>query len=88
MLKCATDFAMGERPGNEQHAGPDVGTYPFVFPLTEDIAKAMGITGYKKSGLMVGYRPPKDVLAKFLDGTYTGFSIEGMRLPGETVEHD
>lgn len=88
MLKSATWFAMGERPGNVQHEGPDVGTYPFVFPLTEDIAKAMGITEYKKSGLMVAYKPPKDVLAKFLDGSLTGFSIEGMRLPGETVEHD
>jgi hypothetical protein len=87
MLKSATGFALGDRPGNEQHDGPDVGTYPFVFPLTSDIAKAMGIQ-CEKTGLMVAYKPPKEVLAKFLDGTYTGFSIEGMRLPGGSTEHD
>lgn len=79
MLKCAADFMLNSRLGNEMHSGPDKGTYVFAFPLTKDIAKAMGIET-RKTGLLVAYKPPPDVLAKFMDGTYRGFSIEGRRL--------
>lgn len=84
MTKAATGFALGDRAGNEQHAGPDVGTYPFIFPLTTEIAKAMGIQS-DMTGLMVAYKPPKDVLAKFASGEYSGFSVEGLRV--HTEEH-
>lgn len=88
MLKGAMHFMKDTaRPGNEQHAGPDVGTYVFAFPMTTDIAKAMGITT-EQTGFMVGYHPTKAVLAKFLDGTYTGFSIEGLRDLSKAEEHD
>lgn len=77
MLKTAADFMeMTERPGNEMHAGPERGQFVFAFPLTTEIAKSLGITT-KQTGLLVGYKAPKDVLAKFKDGTYRGFSIEG-----------
>lgn len=85
MLDAAADFAKAARPGNEMHAGPEVGQYLFLFPMTGDIAKALGIET-KTTGLLVGYKPPADVLAKFKDGTYTGFSIEGSRLIDEEVE--
>jgi len=52
------------------------GRIPFVFPLTADIAKAMGITT-ERTGLMIGMKPSPEVLAKFKDGTYKGFSIGG-----------
>lgn len=68
--------------GDEMHAGPDSGTYPFMFPLTEEIAKALGIET-PKLGLLVGYRPTADVLKKFQDGTYTGFSMTGARVEFE-----
>lgn len=79
MLKAAADFMANSRLGNEMHSGDAKGTYIFAFPLTEDIAKAMGIEP-KITGLMVAYKPPPDVLAKFIDGTYRGFSIEGRRI--------
>lgn len=86
MLKGALDFALTpDRPGNEMHAGPETGSFPFVWPLTDEIAKAMGIT-CKRTGLMVGYYPEASVLAKFKSGEYTGFSIEGFR--GDCTEHD
>ena len=84
MLKGAFGLMEVGAPGNEMHAGPDAGHYPFVFPMTSDIAKAMGIET-EKTGLMVAYKPPAAVLAKFVDGTYTGFSIEGSRLKSEMV---
>lgn len=79
MLKAAADFAATARPGNEMHAGPDSGQHVFLFPLTGDIAKALGITT-KKTGLLLGYKPTPAVLAKFKSGEYTGFSIEGVRI--------
>jgi hypothetical protein len=81
MLEAAFDFAAkSERPGNEMHAGPAAGSHVFLFPLTSDIAKALDITT-KRTGLLVAYHPPADVLAKFKDGSYTGFSIEGYSDP-------
>jgi len=92
MLKAALDITkVGTLPGNEMHEGPDQGHYPFLFPMTTDIAKAMGITT-EKTGLMCAFKPPPGILAKFKPGPngeppeYTGFSIEGKRLSYE--EHD
>lgn len=85
MLKASADFMENSRVGNEMHAGPDVGTYVFAFPLTSDIAKMMGITT-KFTGLMVAYKPTPEVLEKFKNGTYSGFSIEGRRLKSEMVD--
>ena len=82
MLKAAGEFMHTARPGNEMHDGPDTGTFTFAFPLTTDIAKAMGITT-EKTGLMVAYKPTPAVLAKFKSGEYRGFSIEGRRIAYE-----
>ena len=80
MLKSVLDLtANGHAPGNDMHDGPDRGHYPFLFPMTTDIAKAMGITT-EKTGLMCAYAPPPEILAKYASGEYTGFSIEGKRL--------
>jgi len=81
MLKAAADFMENSRAGNEMHNDPDVGTYIFAFPLTTEIAKAMDIQT-NKTGLMIAYKPPPAVLAKFRSGEYTGFSIQGKRLEG------
>jgi hypothetical protein len=79
MLKAACSFMAGARPGNVMHRGPDDGTYLFAFPMTTEIAKAMGIDT-KVTGLMVAYKPSPDVLAKFKSGELKGFSIEGRRI--------
>ena len=52
------------------------GVVPFLFPLTEEIAESMGIE-CAKTGLLVGLKPSEASLSKFMDGTYTGFSIGG-----------
>jgi hypothetical protein len=85
MAKCGLDFVDAGAIGNEMHEGPDVGSYPFVFPMTSDaFAKLFGVDDVPpKTGLLVGYRPPADVLAKFKTGEYTGFSIEGRRISYE-----
>lgn len=82
MLKGAADFMQSDRVGNEMHDGPDVGQFVFAFPMTTEIAKALGIQT-ETTGLLVAYKAPPDVLAKFRDGTYKGFSIEGSRVKAE-----
>lgn len=85
MLKASTDFMLNSRVGNEMHDGPDTGTYVFAWPLTEEIAKAMGIQT-NQTGLMIAYKPTPEVLKKFQDGTYRGFSIEGSRVHSTEIE--
>ena len=83
--KSALDFVGSGAVGNEMHAGPDVGNYPFVFPMTTELYKSLFGTDATppKTGLLVGYKPPENVLAKFKSGEYTGFSIEGRRVSYE-----
>lgn len=85
MLKAATDAApilvggdMHEWTGPEGEEVPvKHGDITFMFPLTTDIAKAMGIDT-PVTGLMIAYKPSDpEVLKKFKDGTYTGFSVGG-----------
>ncbi|RFC66581.1 hypothetical protein DYI37_03160 [Fulvimarina endophytica] len=84
MLKAASDF-MGEveRVGADMHVWADDGTpiktgsVVFAWPMTTEIAKAMGFSG-RNTGLMIAYKPDDDALLKrFRDGIYTGFSIGG-----------
>jgi hypothetical protein len=82
MFKAAVEAAETgiQMAANVQHEGEDVGSYYFMFPVTEEMAKALDWQ-VKKTGLVVGYHPgDPDVLAKFKNGTLTGFSIEGERV--------
>jgi hypothetical protein len=57
------------------------------FPLTAEIAKAMGVAT-KKTGWMIAMAPDAAMLQKFASGEYTGFSIGGehLELNGKPVE--
>lgn len=76
MLKAATDFMEHSRIAKEMHAGDQKGSVVFAFPLTADIAKSLGIET-KQTGLLIAMKPTEEVLTKFKEGTYTGFSIGG-----------
>jgi len=87
MFKAAVDaMSTGmQLAGDVNHAGPDVGSYYFMFPVTEEIAKALDWQ-VLKTGLVVGYHPgDDDVLQKVKDGTLTGFSITGARVEYEEI---
>lgn len=84
MLEAATDFMLHSRVAKEMHRGGEKGTVVFAFPLTSDIAKALDIVT-KRTGLLIAMKPTADVLGKFADGTYTGFSIGGRRITDEAA---
>jgi hypothetical protein len=88
MLKCAAAFMQDSRVACEMHArdaeGGIVksGGVVFCWPMTSDIAKALGIT-VEKTGLLVAIKPDDpEALAKARRGEYGGFSIGGRRIAG------
>ena len=85
MMKATVDFMKSGATAKEMHAGDGKGAVLFAFPLTADVAKAFGVET-KTTGLMIAMKPDSaDMLAKFKDGTYTGFSIGGRRIKDEEV---
>lgn len=77
MLKGSTDFMKSDRVAKEMHRGDQVGEIVFAFPLTTDIAKSLDIQT-KRTGLLIAMQPDDpEVLRKFANGEYTGFSIGG-----------
>ena len=76
MVKATSDFMEGQRINNNDHTANDVGMVVHSFPLSKEIADAMGVHS-NINGWMVGVKPGADSLAKFASGEYTGFSIEG-----------
>lgn len=84
MLAALADFMQHSRVAKDMHEGDEIGPIVFAWPLTTEIAKAMGIET-STTGLMIAMKPPADILAKFRNGDYTGFSIGGRRLVDEEV---
>lgn len=85
VLKAGADFFANARVAKEMHQGDAIGEVVFGFPLTEEIAKSLAIQS-RAHGLLIAMRPAPDVLAKFKDGTYTGFSIGGARIQDIEVD--
>lgn len=88
MLKCAAAFMQDSRVACEMHARDEDGQVVksggvvFCWPMTQDIAKALGIT-LEKTGLLVAVKPDNpEALAKAKRGEYRGFSIGGRRIAG------
>ena len=82
MLKASLDFMQNSRVADEMHDFKKQGTVVFAFPMTGDIARSLGMT-VRKTGLIIGMRPSDDVLEKFKNGEYTGFSIGGRYIESE-----
>lgn len=92
MLEASADFMLNSRIGGEMHWKDEdgkklnKGTVVFAFPLTAEVAKNFGIQT-SVTGLMIAMRPAEDdMLQKFKDGEYKGFSIGGYRIPEHTEE--
>ena len=86
MLKAAAGFMESCRDACEMHArdadGNVVksGAVVFCWPMTQDIAKALGIA-VERTGLLVAVKPDNpEALAKARRGEYSGFSIGGSRV--------
>lgn len=76
LLKASTQFMIDYRVADEMHDWTKKGMIVHSFPLTTDIAAALGIQS-KRSGWMIAMKPEAAMYEKFKDGTYKGFSIGG-----------
>lgn len=85
LIPAIADFTVNSGILMEMHKGAPRGSAPFSFPLVSDIAAAMGIST-QKTGWMVGVKPDEEMLAKFVSGEFTGFSIGGVLIDAEEVE--
>lgn len=87
MLEATAEFMSGFRIAKDMHAGKSVGQVVYGFPVTDDIAKALGITA-DRTGFIVGMKPDSDeMLQKYAKGEYTGFSIGGKRIEQHEAEN-
>jgi hypothetical protein len=78
MLKASTDYMLESRESKDMHVGESVQQTVFAMPITEDTSKAFGFDG-TTTGLLTAIKPTPDILEKYRNGTYTGFSIGGSR---------
>lgn len=77
-IKAWVDFMKEARVHKAMHAGDQVGEVVFAFPATEEIMKSLGLQIGEQSGVIVGVHVGSDdVLNKFHDGDYKGFSVGG-----------
>lgn len=85
MLEATSLYMSGERIAKDMHVGGSVGQVIFGFPMTTEIAKALGVK-VEKTGFIVGMKPfDDDMLEKYAKGWYTGFSIGGKRILDDGV---
>jgi len=91
MLKASAEFMESCRDACEMHARDEdgnvvkSGAVVFCWPMTAEIAKALGIT-VERTGLLVAVKPDSaEALAKARRGEYRGFSIGGKRIRDEDV---
>jgi hypothetical protein len=77
LVKAVNDFMEDDRTGKLMHTGDRAGTIIHSFPITNDIAKALGLDT-DREGWIVGYKPnDPNVIEKVKSGELTGFSIGG-----------
>lgn len=82
MLESVTEFMKSQRVATEDHERDDndqpvqKGVVVHSFPLTEDIAKSLGIET-DKTGWLVAMQPTAEVFKRFESGELNQFSIGG-----------
>ena len=84
MLEASADFMAGDRDSLVMHEGEPAGQVVFGFPLTSDIAAALGVS-IEKTGFIVGIRPRADVMDRVRSGELRAFSIGGSVLDAEEI---
>jgi hypothetical protein len=77
MEKMADRFMASARTAKAMHAGEQIGEVLHSFPVTNELAKAFGMST-DREGWIIGMKIKDDaVWAGFKDGTYKAFSIGG-----------
>jgi hypothetical protein len=83
MIEAAVDFMRKSREAHDMHNGVQQGDVVFAMPITPEVRKF--IMESDETGLLIGMAPSDEVLGRFADGTYTGFSMGGSRIEDEVA---
>lgn len=80
IVEAWTDFMGDIRVMKALHQGEQVGDVVFSFPMTEEIAKSLGIdaSALPYTGMIVGVKPEPGILEKYTSGEWNSFSVGGM----------
>ena len=91
MLRTLTKFMSADGIAGDMHRKDEEGNLipegriVFAFPMTQEIAKSLGIE-VKRTGAIIAMKPDNpDILAKYASGERTGFSIGGVKPVFEEV---
>lgn len=76
-VESMIDFMENTRTHKVMHEGEPAGEFSGWMPITAATKVALGIE-CDWTGIAVCFRPSEDIMAKYVDGTYTGFSIGGL----------
>lgn len=76
-VEAMVDFMEGARTHKVMHQGEAAGEFSGWLPIVESTKAALGIE-CDWTGIAVCFRPSEEIMAKYVDGTYTGFSIGGL----------
>jgi len=85
MFKSTADFMLESRVMDSMHDQVQSGDVVYAMPMSRDVADAFNMelprddAGRALEGFMMCVKPHSEAeLEKFRDGTYTGFSLEGL----------
>jgi hypothetical protein len=94
MMRAGADFMKNSRVGGVMHICDDegniikIGDVVFAMPMTNEIAKSMGMTTEDES-LLIAFAPEdEEVLEMAREGVLGGFSIGGSILESEDVDSE
>ena len=88
MMEAALEFMEKRRTLKLMHKGEKQGSVIFAWPLTTEVAKAMGLKT-SVTGLMIAVKPTnKKILKDIASGKLTGFSIGGQRIEDEEIDEE
>ena len=77
LVKFTTEFMIGDRIGKTNHAGDPTHMVVHSFPLTYELAKALGIETPDEGWLVGVYVHDADTMARVESGDLVAFSIGG-----------
>ena len=76
-MTAIAKYMEGDRVAKTMHVGERTGTVTMAYPMESSIMKSLGIQS-DRTGVIIAMKPDTTAqLAKFADGTYSGFSIGG-----------
>lgn len=77
LVKASTDFMLSLRTAKAMHSGSKIGEFVHSLPLTNDIAKALGISSNQEGWIVACKIHDQNVWKRIQSGELTAFSIGG-----------